>query len=174
MAANDPEQGSTRPAGLTVGPGEGEAIRSPIAGEVTFLARGEQTNGALTALDVVVPPGQGPPLHVHAREDETIWVLEGDVRFKLDGELKSGPAGTFVFIPHGVAHCFQNVGEQPARFFATITPAGLETFFERLAGLTAFDPDAFRRAAAEEGTMVVGPPLAESDPLPARDRPTTA
>jgi quercetin dioxygenase-like cupin family protein len=172
MAVKDPENGSARPRGLVVGPGQGDTIRSPLAGEVTFMARGEQTNGALTVLDVVVPPGQGPPLHLHAREDETIWVLEGDLRFKLDGVVRSTPPGSFVFIPHGVAHCFQNVGEKPARLVATITPAGLERFFERLAELTAFDPDAFRQAAAEEGTVVAGPPLVESDPLPDKDRPT--
>ena len=46
----------------------------------------------------------------------------------------------------------------------TFTPAGMEGFFDRLSDLTAFDPDAFRRAAAEVGTDVVGPPLAQSDP----------
>jgi hypothetical protein len=44
-------------------------------------------------------------------------------------------------------------------------PAGMEPFFDRLAKLTAFDSDEFRRAGAEVGTDMVGPPLAESDPL---------
>jgi quercetin dioxygenase-like cupin family protein len=150
---------------VVVGPGEGETIRSPLAGELTFLARGEQTNGALSAFEVVVPPGQGPPLHVHAREDESIYVLEGDLRFKLDGQVRSTPPGSFVFIPHGVAHCFQNVGTEPGRLVATITPAGLERFFERLSEPTTVDAEAFRQAGADEGITVVGPPLAESDPL---------
>lgn len=153
------------PRGVAVGPGEGETVRSPIGGDVTFVARGEQTNGALTALDIAVPPGEGPPLHVHTREDESVYVLEGELRFKLDGELSATPAGSFVFIPHGVVHCFQNVGEEPGRMLVTFTPAGMEGFFERLSELTAFDPDAFRRAVAEVGMDVVGPPLAQSDPL---------
>jgi hypothetical protein len=53
----------------------------------------------------------------------------------------------------------------PARMLATFTPAGIEGFFDRLADLTAFDPEAFRAAAAAHGMEVVGPPLAESDPL---------
>ena len=86
-------------------------------------------------------------------------------RFKLDDELSATPAGSFVFIPRGVAHCFQNVGEEPGRMLVTFTPAGMEGFFERLSELTAFDLDTFRRAAAEHGMEVVGPPLAQSDPL---------
>ena len=171
MAVNDPEKGSAPPRGVVVGPGEGETIRSPIAGELTFVARGEQTNGAVSAFDVVVPPGEGPPLHVHAREDESVWVLEGDLRFKLDGEVRWTPPGSFVFIPHGAAHCFQNAGTRPGRLVVTITPAGLERFFESLSDLSTLDPDAFRRAGAEAGLTVVGPALAESDPLRPHDRP---
>jgi len=131
---------------------------------MTFVARGEQTNGALVAVEIVVPPGEGPPLHVHTREDESVYVLEGDLLFKLGAQLSATPAGSFVFVPRGVAHSFQNVGEQPGRMLVTFTPAGMEGFFDRLSDLTAFDPDAFRRAAAEVGTDVVGPPLAQSDP----------
>ena len=156
---------SGEPRAVAVSPGEGEAIRSPIGGDVTFIARGEQTNGALTALDVGVQPGEGPPLHVHGREDECVYVLAGDLRFKLGGELSATPAGSFVFIPRGVAHCFQNVGEEAGRMLVTFTPAGMEGFFDRLSELTAFDLDAFRRTAAEHGMEVVGPPLAQSDPL---------
>jgi quercetin dioxygenase-like cupin family protein len=153
------------PRGMVVGPGEGEDSRSPIGGDMTFLARGEQTNGALVAADVAVPPGQGPPLHVHTREDEWAYVLEGDLRWKLGDELSATPAGSFVFIPRGVAHTFQNTGSEPGRMLVMFAPAGMETFFDRLSKLTAFDPDAFRRAGAEVGMDTVGPPLAESNPL---------
>jgi quercetin dioxygenase-like cupin family protein len=153
-----------KPRAVAVGPGQAETIRSPIGGDVTFIARGEQTNEALTALDVAVPPGEGPPLHAHGREDECVYVLAGDLRFKIDGELSATPAGSFVFIPRGVAHCFQNVGEEPGRMLITFAPSGVEGFFDRLSGLTEFDLDAWRRAAAEHGMEVLGPPLAESDP----------
>ena len=152
------------PHGLAVRPGEGETVRSPIGGDMTFVARGEQTNGALVAVEIVVPPGEGPPLHVHTREDESVYVLEGDLLFKLGAQLSATPAGSFVFVPRGLAHSFQNVGEQPGRVLVTFTPAGMEGVFDRLSDLTAFDPDAFRHAAAEVGTDVVGPPMAQSDP----------
>src|SRR4051794_13862269 len=153
------------PRGMVVGPGEGEDLRSPIGGDMTYLARGEETNGSLLVAGVGVPPGDGPPLHRHTREDETIYVLEGDLRIKLGDQLSDAPPGSFVFIPRGVAHTFQNVGKQPGRMLLTFAPAGMESFFDRLATLTSFDPDEFRRAGAEVGTEMVGPALAESDPL---------
>jgi len=97
---------------------------------------------------------------MHTREHETVYVLEGDLRFKLDDELRATPAGSFVFIPRGVAHSFQNVGEEPGRMVVMFSPAGMEGFFDRLSQLTAFDWDEFRRAAAEVGTDVVSPPPA--------------
>jgi len=150
---------------LAVGPSQAETVRSPIGGDVVYLARGEQTGGALTALKVSVPPGEGPPLHRHTREEEWVYVLDGQLRWKLDDDLRTTTAGSSVFIPRGLPHCFQNVGEGPARMLITFTPAGMEGFFDRLAELTAFDLDAFTRAAAEHGMEVVGPTLAESDPL---------
>jgi quercetin dioxygenase-like cupin family protein len=153
------------PHGLAVGPGEGQGLRGPLGGDVTFIVRGQQTNGALTALEVRNPPGEGPPLHVHGREDESVYVLAGDLRFKLGDEVRATPAGSFVFIPHGVPHCFQVVGEDEGRMLVTFAPAGMERFFERLSQMSAFDLAEFRRAAAESGMEVVGPPLAESDPL---------
>jgi quercetin dioxygenase-like cupin family protein len=153
------------PRGIAVASSEGEVIRSPIGGDVRFVARGAHTDGAMTALDVAVPPGQGPPLHLHHEQDEAVYVLEGNVRWKLGEELSASREGSFVFIPRGLAHCFQNVGDAPARLMITFMPAGMESFFELQAHLSAFDPEAFRSAAAENGMEVVGPPLAESDPL---------
>jgi len=152
------------PSGLAVGPDEGQRLRGPLSGDVTFIVRGEQTNGALTALEVGNPPGEGPPLHVHGREDETVYVLSGDHRFRLGDVVRAMPAGSFVFIPHGVPHCFQNVGEDEGRMLVTFAPAGMERFFERLSHMSAFDPDEFRAAATESGMEVVGPPLAQSHP----------
>jgi quercetin dioxygenase-like cupin family protein len=151
--------------GIAVGPGEGELIRNPLGGDITHLVRGEQSNGALAALEAVNSPGEGPPLHVHTREDETAYVLEGEVRWKLGDQLSVTGPGSFVFIPRRLPHTWQVIGEGKGRMLVTFSPAGMEGFFDRLADLTQFDLDAFRSAAAEHGMEVVGPPLAESDPL---------
>jgi quercetin dioxygenase-like cupin family protein len=151
-------------APIAVGPGEGPTIEGPAGGPLTFKVRGEQTNGALTAFENVIAPGDGPPLHVHAAEDESWYVLEGDLRFRLGTQIAAAPAGSFVFVPRGTPHCFQNVGAQPARILVLFTPSGMERFFDRFASLPAgpVDPDAFRRIGREVGMDVVGPPLGAS------------
>jgi quercetin dioxygenase-like cupin family protein len=151
--------------GIAVGAGEGERIRSPLGGDVTQIVRGEHSNGALAALEATNGPGEGPPLHVHTREDETVYVLEGEFRWKLGDELSVTGPGSFVFIPRGVSHTWQVIGEGDGRMLVTFFPAGMEGFFDRLSSMTEFDLDTFSAAAAEHGMEVVGPPLAQSDPL---------
>ena len=145
-------------------PGEGGAVDNPLGGQVVFTVRGDQSNGTFTAFETVVGPGDGPSLHMHANEDETFYVLEGEVRFKLDDELQSGGVGSFVFVPRGIEHTFQNVGDEPARLLIHFSPSGMERFFEGFAALEAPDPGAFARVGAEVGMTVVGPALAQSDP----------
>jgi quercetin dioxygenase-like cupin family protein len=146
---------------VMVAPGEGTTIEGPAGGPLTFKVRGEQTGGRLTAVENVIAPGDGPPLHVHAAEDEAWYVLDGTLRFVLGTERSEAPAGSFVFVPRGTPHCFQNVGDGPARILVLFTPSGMEGFFDRFAALPAFDPGAFRRLGAAVGMEVVGPPLAK-------------
>ena len=74
-----------------VGPGDGRIIEGPVGGPLTFKIRGEETNGALTVFENVIPPGQGPPLHVHANEDESWYVLAGGSRVPAG---RGAPSGT--------------------------------------------------------------------------------
>jgi quercetin dioxygenase-like cupin family protein len=154
-----------RATGVSVVTGEGERIRSPLGGDLTHLVRGEHSNGALAALDVINRPGEGPPLHIHAREDETVYLLEGEFRWKLGDELSGGGPGSFIYIPRGVPHTWQIVGEGNGRMLVTFFPAGMEGFFDRLSSMTEFDLDEFKSAAEAHGMEVVGPTLAESDPI---------
>jgi quercetin dioxygenase-like cupin family protein len=153
-------------APFAVGPGEGLTIQGPAGGPLTFKARGEQTAGALTLFENVIAPGDGPPLHTHAGEDESWYVLEGELRFRLGDEVADAPSGSFVFVPRGTEHCFQNVGDAPARIIVLFTPSGMERFFDRFAALPPgpVDPGAFRSIGAEVGMDVVGPPMAATHP----------
>ncbi len=150
-------------------PAAGEAIDSP-GGFLTFLAGGKQTGGALSAWESSAAAGHGPPFHLHLREDEWMYVLEGHVRFRLEEAIHEAPAGSFVFIPRGVPHTWQNGGETPARIMFAFTPAaaGMERFFKRAAELPADrrTADAFRNFADDAGMLVLGPPLAQSHPVP--------
>jgi len=147
------------------GPGEGRPSDNPLGVELVFKVRGEQTDGALTAFENLVASGEGPPMHTHANEDEAIYVLDGDVRFKLGDEIRNGAAGSYVFIPRGMPHAWQNVGRGAARMLFHFTPSGMERFFDDFAALEAPGPGAFETVGAEVGLDVVGPPLAQSDPV---------
>ncbi|MGI8557556.1 MAG: cupin domain-containing protein [Solirubrobacteraceae bacterium] len=150
---------------VVVGPNDGTRIEGPVGGPLVFKVRGDQTDGALTALENVIPPGQGPPLHTHAHEDESWYVIDGELRFRLGGDLQRAPAGSFVFVPRGTPHCFQNIGDTPARILVMFTPSGMERFFDQFAALSAPEPEAFRSIGSPLGMDVIGPPLAQSDPV---------
>jgi quercetin dioxygenase-like cupin family protein len=96
----------------------------------TFLVTGEESGGAYFAMEALVPPGGGPPAHVHTREDETFYVTEGEIEFVLGDETVIAGPGDFVNVPRGTVHCFRNAGSEPARMVLTFTPAGMERFFE--------------------------------------------
>jgi quercetin dioxygenase-like cupin family protein len=151
----------------SVGPGEGETIHGPAGGPLTFKARGAQTAGQLTLFENVVAAGDGPPLHTHAVEDESWYVLEGSFRFRLGDQIHGAPAGSFVFVPRGTPHCFQNTGADPARILVIFTPSGMERFFDRFAALPegAAPGPSFAIIGSEVGMEVVGPPLAVTHPL---------
>ena len=142
-----------------------------MGGRITLKVRSNDTHGAVTVLESVAASGEGPPLHVHAGEDEVVYTLDGTLRFRLGDELHPAPAGSSVFIPRGLPHTWQNVGDRQARLLAVFTPAAamLETFFERYAEVVgesdATDVEVFRSLARDAGMDVVGPPLATSHPL---------
>jgi quercetin dioxygenase-like cupin family protein len=153
---------------LVLAPGEGLSVENPVGGLFTFKITSDETCGALTAIETFVVRQEGPPLHFH-EQDELIHTLAGSMRVKLGDTLREAPAGSFVFIPRGTPHTWQNIGAEPLRFFATIMPAAVafEEFFKRYAQLPAEERgvEAFARVAAEtKAFQVIGPPLAESDP----------
>lgn len=95
----------------------------------TFKATGKETNGVFTVIDQIIQPQNGPPPHIHHREDEAFYVLEGKFSF-LSGDKQSVfEAGSFVYVPRGTLHTFKNIDEQRGRLLVIITPAGLEEFF---------------------------------------------
>jgi quercetin dioxygenase-like cupin family protein len=148
-------------------PDTAKGLSTPAGPLVTFMAQGDQTGGAFTAFESRPAPGEGPPFHLHVLEDETMHVLEGRLRVRLDETVREAPAGTLVFIPRGVPHSWQNIGETEARFLFLFTPAapGMERFFERAAELPDEQrADAFGTLAGDAGMQVLGPPLAQSHP----------
>lgn len=98
----------------------------------TFLVTGEETGGAYFAMEALVPPGGGPPPHIHTREDETFYVLEGEIEFLLGEELILAGPGDFVNVPRHTVHRFLNVGAETAKLVLTFTPAGIDRWFAEI------------------------------------------
>jgi quercetin dioxygenase-like cupin family protein len=99
---------------------------SMVGDRYTLLLTGEQTAGAYAVVEAFVPPGGGPPAHVHRREDEAFLVVEGEFVFNLGGKRVRLTAGGFIFGPRGVPHAFKSVGPTAGRMIITVLPAGVE------------------------------------------------
>jgi len=81
-------------------------------------------------MEALVPPGGGPPPHIHTREDETFYVLAGQIEVLLGEETVAAGPSDFVNVPRGTVHRFRNTGTETARMIITCVPAGLERWFE--------------------------------------------
>ena len=94
-----------------------------------FLATGEETNGKYAMFEATVPPGGGPPPHRHSREEESFYILEGEITFTVEEETIVATAGTFANMPIGSLHSFKNATDKTARMIISVAPAGLEKMF---------------------------------------------
>ena len=109
-------------------PAEGRTVA--VVGDVyRFLATGEATGGRYALWEAVVTPGGGPPPHVHSREEEGFYVLEGEITFTMGDQRLVATTGTFANLPVGAPHSFKNEGGRPARMLISVAPAGLEQMF---------------------------------------------
>ena len=91
-------------------PEAGEALWI-MGDQVTFKTDG--THDGLTLFVSTIPPGGGPPPHIHYLQEEAHYVLEGTFSFLNGDEWIEAPAGSFLWIPRGVRHTFRNTGAQP-------------------------------------------------------------
>ena len=116
-----------------VRPAEGRRSLRVFGELVTCKVTSDQTGGAYSLFEVTTQPGEGPPPHVHHREDETLYVLEGEYEFLSgEGNLRVG-AGSLLCVPRGTLHAHRNVGEGVGRMLVIQTPGGLyERFFEEV------------------------------------------
>jgi quercetin dioxygenase-like cupin family protein len=97
----------------------------------TYLVTGAESGGSYFTLVADVAPYGGPPPHVHHREEEQFYVLEGELTFSVGDQTIQVKAGDFVHIPRETVHSFKN-GATSARLLATFSPAGIEGFFREV------------------------------------------
>ena len=157
----------TSPPPIALQPDEGEALWF-LGGLLTVKAASASTAGRLAVIEHRALEGYGSPLHVHRREDESFYVVEGELTFWVGGRVVVAPAGSFVYGPRDVPHTFQ-VSSPEARFLLVAEPAGFDDFVRALAdpaaeralppaGHPVPDPERLTAAAAEYGIEILGPP----------------
>lgn len=146
--------------------GEGEHLRFWGGGLLTMKATSEETGGAFLLFEDFMSQGKTTPLHVHANEDETLYVLEGEILVHVDGI--NHPVGTrgVAVAPRGVPHAFL-VTSQTARVLTLQTPGTAEAFYRGASEPASADADAtgtvdferVRESAERSGGMqILGPP----------------
>jgi mannose-6-phosphate isomerase-like protein (cupin superfamily) len=149
-----------------------EVVLPPGAGEVigpgmTIKLRSEHTGGGFAVVEAIMPPRtQGPPLHMHTREDETFYILEGALKLRCGDQTVTAEAGSTVFMPRGVPHTFCNPFEEPVKALGIITPGGFEAFFEEQLALLQSVPEgghpnlaALEALGRKYGGVIMGPPM---------------
>jgi quercetin dioxygenase-like cupin family protein len=146
--------------------GEGERLRFLGGGVLTMKATAEETGGAFLLFEDLMSQGKTTPLHTHANEDETLYVLEGELLVHIDGvDHPVGPRGIAV-APRGVPHAFL-VTSATARVLTLLTPGSAEAFYRGASepagddanGSGPVDFDRVRASAESSGGMqLLGPP----------------
>lgn len=119
---------------LTVDPNEGQKLMI-AGGEYRIIVSGMQTGGTFAVIEMSVPPGAGPNPHSHPDFEESFYVLEGEISFKYESGNYTAKENSFISIPKGgMVHGFKNLTNTPAKLLCTVIPAGLDAFFQEVAG----------------------------------------
>jgi mannose-6-phosphate isomerase-like protein (cupin superfamily) len=155
-----------RPA-FVLDAGEGHSVWS-LGGRFTTKVGSEDSQGRLAVVEALASRETEPPRHIHHREDEAWYILEGAMTFHVGDDVIGAGTGAFIWAPMGVPHTF-TVDVEPTRVLVFATPAGFERFADELgspatsdempAGLSMPGPDVLGPVAERYGIEVVGPPV---------------
>jgi quercetin dioxygenase-like cupin family protein len=132
---------------------------------IAVLASASETNCVLGAIEVASPRGAVPPLHVHEREDEAFYVLDGEYRVFIGDDVIKASPGAWVWGPRAVPHGYQ-IDSEHGRHLSLVMPAGFEAFFEEVAAIATPSADPrneigrLTAVAARYGVELLGPPPA--------------
>lgn len=125
--------------------------------DIKNLVSGQQTAGALAVFVEIVPPGIGPPRHVHSRQIEVFHVISGTFLFEVDGVRTVASAGEVAVVPVGTVHAFRNIGAEPATLHFELLPAlNSEQAFAKMVSGDIGDPETFFDT---HFVKMTGPPL---------------
>jgi quercetin dioxygenase-like cupin family protein len=107
--------------------GEGQAFWM-LGGLYELKVASDETDGAMTVMEMTVPPGMGPPPHTHPGT-ESVYVLEGTLRYHIGDDVVAGGPGSVFHVPAGIVEHFEPTGDSPLRVLVTYAPGGIEGFF---------------------------------------------
>ncbi len=135
-----------------------------VVGEETLVkVASADADAQFAFFHLVAPPMSGPPRHVHSREDELFYVLEGELDFELDGVRHTVGAGGTVFLRRGVVHAYQNFTTADARLLIATTPGHFSDFFVELSAATppgGMPPfEVLAALGSKYGITTLGPPM---------------
>lgn len=154
-------------SGFVLPPGGGRSVWS-LGGRFTEKLSGDVVDGRVSIVEVLATRAAEPPRHIHHREDELWYVLDGQMTFQVGDATLLAPAGSFAYAPKGVAHAF-TIDVEPTRVLVLATPSGFERFAMELgvpaesdempAGLALPGPEVLGPVAARYDIEIVGPPI---------------
>ena len=107
----------------------------PMLGRAMFIeVDSDKTNGTVAVVRVFASPKYGPPQlpRVNTREDAVVVIVRGHYRFRLGSEEIDAPTGTILFMPRGVPHLLQKIGDEPGETLLVLVPGGLEKMFREI------------------------------------------
>ena len=155
---------------IALQPGDGEALWF-MGFLATIKAAGEETAGRVAVIHHLGPQDAGSPLHVHHREDEWFYVLDGELTIWVGGQVIRAPAGSFVFGPQGTPHTFTVSSAGGASFLLVTEPGGFEAFMRTCAEPP--DPSPCRRHRPALPTPRGWPPSPPDTASRSWDRPAS-
>jgi len=133
---------------IVIQPSDGTQLNTEF--QAVVQVRGAHTNGALAALEQVVPPRRLIPPHVH-QNDVWVYVLSGEIGILVGEEIAHAGPGCWALKPRQVMHAMWNRGDVGARIIEVLTPAGTERWFEEIAALPPGDHAGFEDACRRHG-----------------------
>jgi mannose-6-phosphate isomerase-like protein (cupin superfamily) len=139
---------------------EGHAIAAIGLG-ITMKTDGKSTRDAYSLFEYTIPPEtNGPPPHVHTREDESFICLSGRLDVHLGGEDFVMQLGDYMFLPRDVVHAFRNPYKDESRVISVVSPAGLERYYQALADMPPGPKDisVIKGIMADFGIVLQVPP----------------
>jgi quercetin dioxygenase-like cupin family protein len=126
---------------VVVQPGVGKRLNI-LGHTATIKLHRRETEGHYYVVEIITPSGVGIPPHVHDREDEMVYIIEGEFMITLGNENFNAGPGTEIFFPRNIPHAFQNIGRSQGKTLWTIVPGGnFEDFFEELNMLSGGSQD---------------------------------